>query len=797
AVSLSGATLAGGASCTFSVNVTGTSAGVKNNSVTVSSVDGGTGNTSNASITVVAPANLSKSFGAPSVPLNGSTSLSFTVTNLNASVALSGVGFTDALPTGLVVSTPNGLTGSCGGATITAVAGTSTVILSGATLAAGANCTFSVNVTGKSAGTKVNTTSVVSSAEGGNGAAATATLIVVGPPVIAKSFGATNIALNGSTTLSFTITNPNASSALSGVGFTDTLPAGLVVSTPNGLTGSCGGGAITATAGSGAVSLVGATLAANASCTFSVNVTGTTAGTKLNSVTVASTSGGTGNTANASLSVALPPQIAKSFGSATVARGGSTSLSFTIGNPNTAFGLTGIAFTDSLPAGLVVATPSGLTGSCGGGSINATAGSGAVSLSGATLAGGASCTFSVNVTGTSAGVKNNSVTVSAANAGVGNTSNASVTVVVPPTLTKAFGAASIPFGGSTTLAFTVTNPNSTITLHGVGFTDALPTGLVVSTPNGLTGSCGGATITAVAGTNTVILSGAVLAAGASCTFSANVTAVAVGIQTNTTSTVSSTEGGSGTAATATLTVTRAPTTTTVVAVPTSAGFGSPITFTATVAPSGPNGSGVDPTGTVSFFVDGSATPLATVALAGSQASFTTAGLGVGTHTVAASYSGDTNFLPSSSTTPAAVTVTCTATITGLHSGSLVLGAGATCLSGATVTGSIVVPRGALLDIENSTVTGAVIATGSGDIRICGTAIGASVTIQNAIGFVVVGDLPDGCAPNHIAGSLTLRNNTGGVQAIGNYVGGTVIASGNSGAGPFPGDTAPVISGNGH
>src|SRR6185436_12907769 len=84
------------------------------------------------------------------------------------------------------------------------------------------------------------------------------------------------------TTLSFTITNPNASVALIGVGFVDTLPDGLVVSTPNGLTGSCGGGAITATAGSGSISLNGATLAPGASCTFSVNVTVTKRGLLVN-----------------------------------------------------------------------------------------------------------------------------------------------------------------------------------------------------------------------------------------------------------------------------------------------------------------------------------------------------------------------------------------------------------------------------------------------------------------------------------------------------------------------------------
>ncbi len=109
---------------------------------------------------------------------------------------------------------------------------------------------------------------------------------------------------NGTTSLTFTIANPNAAAALTGVGFTDTFPAGLVVAMRNGLAGSCGGGTITATAGSGAVSLTGATLAASASCAFSANVTGNAVG-MINNTTGAVTSieGGTGGTASASLAV--------------------------------------------------------------------------------------------------------------------------------------------------------------------------------------------------------------------------------------------------------------------------------------------------------------------------------------------------------------------------------------------------------------------------------------------------------------------------------------------------------------
>jgi arabinogalactan endo-1,4-beta-galactosidase len=129
------------------------------------------------------------------------------------------------------------------------------------------------------------------------------------PPAISKVFGAASVALDGTTSLTFNLSNPNTASSLSGIGFTDTLPSGQVVSTPNGLTGSCGGGAITAAAGSNSVSLSGATLAASASCSFAVNVTGTTSGTQNNTTgAVTSSEAGSGGTASASLIVSGPSQ---------------------------------------------------------------------------------------------------------------------------------------------------------------------------------------------------------------------------------------------------------------------------------------------------------------------------------------------------------------------------------------------------------------------------------------------------------------------------------------------------------
>ena len=84
---------------------------------------------------------------------------------------------------------------------------------------------------------------------------------VVAPPTLSAAFGAEEIGVGESTALTFTITNPAANTVpLTGVALENTLPAGLVIASPNGLSGSCGAGTITAGPGSQSVSLVGGTI---------------------------------------------------------------------------------------------------------------------------------------------------------------------------------------------------------------------------------------------------------------------------------------------------------------------------------------------------------------------------------------------------------------------------------------------------------------------------------------------------------------------------------------------------------
>ncbi len=165
--------------------------------------------------------------------------------------------------------------------------------------------------------------------------------------------------------------------------------------------------------------------------------------------------------------------------------------------------------------------------------------------------------------------------------------------------------------------------------------------------------------------------------------------------------------------------------------------------------------------------------------------------GGGSHTVLAVYSGDANYLTSSGTAP--VTILCTVTITGTHT-AITVTSGTTCLLNAHITGGISVAKGAVLDIENSTVSGSISASGPAAFRMCGSQTG-SVVVTKSSGFVLIGDPANNCAANTVNGSILAASNTGGLVIVGNTVRAGVTSVNNSGAGPLPGETTPVVSGN--
>src|SRR5436305_6200541 len=107
--------------------------------------------------------------------------------------------------------------------------------------------------------------------------------MVVAPPPISKEFGSATITLHAPTTVTFTITNPGSNTtAENGIAFSDTLTNGLQVGSTPGVSNTCGG-TVTAVANSTSISLSGGSIATPGNtCTISVNVAGTQAGTVTN-----------------------------------------------------------------------------------------------------------------------------------------------------------------------------------------------------------------------------------------------------------------------------------------------------------------------------------------------------------------------------------------------------------------------------------------------------------------------------------------------------------------------------------
>jgi virginiamycin B lyase len=194
----------------------------------------------------------------------------------------------------------------------------------------------------------------------------------------------------------------------------------------------------------------------------------------------------------------LPPSMAATFGAATIAVNASTTLSFTILNRNTV-ALTGVAFTDNLPAGLNVAAPNGLTGSCGTGAIATTSSS--ISLSVGTITAGGSCTFSVNVTGIAAGSQVTTTgAVTSANGGAGNTASATVAVTAAgptPDLTVALthGAGFTQGQTGALVTITVANSGSGPTTASVSLTAKPAASLTATALTGAGWTCSVASLT--------------------------------------------------------------------------------------------------------------------------------------------------------------------------------------------------------------------------------------------------------------------------------------------------------------
>jgi hypothetical protein len=340
-------------------------------------------------------------------------------------------------------------------------------------------------------------------------------------------------------------------------------------------------------------------------------------------------------------------------------------------------------------------------------------------------------TATLNVTAYSGGTAPTgtvSFTLDGATVGSGslaNGSTASVTITVPATGQHTLQAS---YGGDNNYSSSVSQQ--------VTFTVAKTTTTLVVTPSTTTPALGAtlpvtATVTATtvgstqpSGTVTFALDGATVAAvavsGYPATASTTLAAMTPGTHTLTATYSGDNYYATSTATAPTITVPKSPTTMTVTPATTTPAGGSSLLVTATITATNP-GSTV-PTGTVAFTLDGATVGTqAVVAGYPSTATITIPSMTPGSHTLAATYSGDTYYATSTASS-VTLTVSKGATTTVLTPSSLTPTAG----SSMTVTVTITSPNPAAAQ-----------PSGSVNITEDGTSVGTGTVVPGAPSTAIV------------------------------------------------------------
>lgn len=579
-LTLTGATLAGNGSCDLLFDVVATGSSNWTNTIPVGSItaDGGVRNQTAVAATLAyaAPTSLTvaKATNPSTLTFPGQVS-QLTITITNGSQTVSALGITDyftvdgtsgAAANGMVVAANPSAVTTCPGGIVSATAGGSSVSLAGASLPATASCTISVNVTSSAVGGITNfiPTDAISTDQGlTNSGQATTSLTTQSNIGIVKQFTPNTVKPGERSRLRITFYNPTGL-PMGNLAVIDTLPTGLTVPSGANPVTTCAGGTFSAPAAD-QIQLSGGTIAAAsggtaASCYGEIDVVAASQGDYVNVIAagdLTATSGGStvsnSQPTSDTLRVKSPLVVHKAIagytldtgnpvgfttGEANRTPGSAATLTIRLDNPNAA-PLTAVAFTDTLPSGLTVATTPNASTTCTGGSVLATASATAIRLSGATVPAGGSCTVSVDVLSNVSGEYTNTIPAGAVTSFEGVSSeeptSARLIVSTPPTVSKQFSPAVIPPNGTSTLTIVLGNENSSAITLTAALTDTLPTApgamVVAAVPN-VSKTCPGV-VTATAGSGTVTYaSGAQIPAGG-CTISVAVTGATAGVHTNT------------------------------------------------------------------------------------------------------------------------------------------------------------------------------------------------------------------------------------------------------------------------
>jgi uncharacterized protein YhjY with autotransporter beta-barrel domain len=357
-------------------------------------------------------------------------------------LAANDAGYVQNMPAGVTLSVANSGT-VCGSANSNYPAQTATqLLLNGGTVPANGQCSATVDVTAAQAGVYTFPIGTVTPASGqiqqANGPSAVLTVLQgpTNPPTIAAAFGPANVAVGAQSTLTVTLSSTNAQQAALTDPLTVTAPPNLTFSAAkSGITCDIftiapGGGSFTYPAGRRIINGQNP-----GSCNIVVNVTASAPGKYSISIPAGALITSEGNNvvgASATLQVGgTAPSVAVAFSPSTVNANAPSTVNITLGNTNATAATLTNAFTDTLPAGVVVAKPTTIGGSCPSGSVTAAAGSGTITYANnATVPANGGCTITVRVVAAAQGTYTDSIAANALQTNLGNSAAASAKLTV-------------------------------------------------------------------------------------------------------------------------------------------------------------------------------------------------------------------------------------------------------------------------------------------------------------------------------------------------------------------------------
>ncbi|NPV75141.1 MAG: sortase [Anaerolineae bacterium] len=472
-------------------------------------------------------AEINKSFTPIEIIPGGISRLRVTIYNPNA-FQLTDAAWTDNLAgvqPGIRISNPVNLTNTCGGS-VTAIAGSTTLALSGGIVPAktggiDGSCTVAIDVTSITPGNLINTIPAGGLTASGNGgdvtnstpASATLQVDTIAPPSLNKNFDPNTVWVGQTSKLTINIINNDLVNALTQTSLTDNLPANVfVVNNPPSVpaptfTGTGCTGTVTAPNGAASVQLTNATIPKNTICSIIVYVRSSVANVYTNRILAGAiqTKEGVTNSGNAVADLNVQAVgIAKAFSPTTIQAGETSLLTITLRNP-TGTPFTGVTLTDTLPGSVLEFIPGTEATTCASGSETLSFSGSlprSITLSGGRVPSGnvtnpGSCTITVRVTtppGASTASHLNTINAMTmiTDQGITNVLPATASLSVQALsigVVKAFSPTTFQAGGVSTLTITLQNRTSN-QFTGVGFTDDLPAGLLISgTP--ISPQCGG------------------------------------------------------------------------------------------------------------------------------------------------------------------------------------------------------------------------------------------------------------------------------------------------------------------